>query len=146
MSDVDGNGEIEFALFQGSKGQAYNEEGMFAFFKEGEEDGTKAKPPASSQKPALNEYLAEDQHHRYLESRGWRTWSLNAGDDKASENETEAHKQQSSGGIRSSAEEKEECSEAAIAGVRYVEVVRRDIGVTETEAGFNGNCLVSEED
>ena len=35
--------ESEFALFQGSKGQAYNnEEGMFAFFKEGVEDDAKA--------------------------------------------------------------------------------------------------------
>ncbi len=56
----------------------------------------------------------------------------------------EAHEQPSSGGIRSSAEEKEEGSEAAIVGVGCAEVARRDSGVIETETSFNDTaCLIS---
>ena len=68
------------------------------------------------------------------------------GDDGATENKIKAHEQSSRGGIISSAGEKEEGPEAAIAGVRCVEVARWDNGVIETEPSFDGTaCLVSDE-
>ncbi len=65
---------------------------------------------------------------------------------RRSTTKTEVHKQQSSGGIRSSKEEKEEILEAAIAGVGCVEMACQDSGVIKMEASFNGTaCLVSKE-